>query len=172
TSPTNANADVFAENPLGKVPVLLRTGLPPLFDSDVICAYLDTLHEGDRLIPEADEERWRALRLQAVAQGMAEAGIAIRWESIRRPAHLRYPSLQFGYERKLEQSYAWLDYELHDNESSHPNIGHIALAMTLPPSFIQRDVDSGGCFGPAEPGGGRGLAWSWPLSAAPGPVVG
>jgi len=141
TSPTNANADVFAENPLGKVPVLLRTGLPPLFDSDVICAYLDTLHEGDRLIPEADEERWRALRLQAVAQGMAEAGIAIRWESIRRPVHLRYPSLQFGYERKLEQSYAWLDYELHDNESSHPNIGHIALATTLD-WLVFRDLPS------------------------------
>ena len=45
TSPTNRNPRVFAENPLGKVPVLLRAGLPPLFDSDVICAYLDSLNE-------------------------------------------------------------------------------------------------------------------------------
>jgi glutathione S-transferase len=51
TSPTRRNEQVFAENPLGKVPVLLRSGLPPIFDSDVICAYLDTLHAGRKLIP-------------------------------------------------------------------------------------------------------------------------
>jgi glutathione S-transferase len=45
-SPTARNEGVFKQNPLGKVPVLLRPGLTPLFDSDVICAYLDTLHGG------------------------------------------------------------------------------------------------------------------------------
>lgn len=131
TSPTNANAEVFAENPLGKVPVLLRTGLSPIFDSNVICDFLDTQHDGRKLIPECGEERWRALRLQAVAQGMAEAGIAIRWESVRRPAHLRYQSLQAGYERKLEESYAWLNRELDGDDAPEPHLGHIALATTL-----------------------------------------
>lgn len=91
TSPTNSIPDVFKENPLGKVPVLVRAGQPPLFDSDVICVYLDTLHQGHRLMPDEGEQRWRALRVQAVAQGMADSGIAIRWESLRRPEHLRYP---------------------------------------------------------------------------------
>lgn len=68
TSPTNRNDEVFAQNPLGKVPVLIRSGLPPIFDSDVICAYLDTQHDGCRLIPEEGEARWHALRVQAVAQ--------------------------------------------------------------------------------------------------------
>src|SRR5690349_7916865 len=58
TSPTQRNEAVFAENPLGKVPVLVRPGLPSLFDSDVICAYLDTLHGGRKLIPLAGEARW------------------------------------------------------------------------------------------------------------------
>lgn len=84
TSPTNRNPAVFAENPLGKVPVLLRPGLPPVFDSDVICAYFDTLHDGTALIPVQGEARWQALRLQAVAQGIADAGIAVRWETVRR----------------------------------------------------------------------------------------
>ena len=70
TSPTLRNEHVFAENPLGKVPVLLRSGATPLFDSDVICAYFDTLHEGRKLIPAEGEIRWQALRLQAVAQGL------------------------------------------------------------------------------------------------------
>lgn len=131
TSPTNANAEVFARNPLGKVPVLLRPGLSPLFDSNIICAYLDTLHGGRRLIPEAGEACWRALRMQAAAQGMAEAGIAVRWEAVRRPEHLRYPVLQSGYERKLEESYAWLEGELKGDETEQPHIGHIALATTL-----------------------------------------
>ena len=57
TSPTRRNADVFAENPLGKVPVLVRAGLAPIFDSDVICAYLDTLQAGRKLIPAEGEAR-------------------------------------------------------------------------------------------------------------------
>ena len=63
TSPTKRNETVFAENPLGKVPVLIRSGLPALFDSDVICAYLDGLHPGRKLIPAEGEARWlRALQ--------------------------------------------------------------------------------------------------------------
>ncbi|MXN63441.1 glutathione S-transferase [Stappia sp. GBMRC 2046] len=129
TSPTNANAEVFAENPLGKVPVLLRPGRSALFDSDVICAFFDTLHDGRPLIPTDPEERWAALRLQALAQEMAQAGIAVRWESTRRPEQLRYPQLQEGYELKLKESYRWLERE--NLSESDLNIGHIALATTL-----------------------------------------
>ena len=70
TSPTNRNEAVYAQNPLGKVPVLVRPGLPPLFDSDVICEYLDILHTGRPLIPREGEARWHALRVQAVAKGI------------------------------------------------------------------------------------------------------
>jgi glutathione S-transferase len=90
TSPTRRNNEVFAENPLGQVPVLLRSGKPPLFDSDVICAYLDTLHEGRRLFPPEGEDRWQALRIQAIAQGLSSTGGALRWETVRRPEALRY----------------------------------------------------------------------------------
>ncbi|GGE02574.1 hypothetical protein GCM10011529_06310 [Polymorphobacter glacialis] len=57
TSPTLRNETVCARNPLGKVPVLLRPGRPPLFDSDVICAVLDTLHTGPKLIPPEGDAR-------------------------------------------------------------------------------------------------------------------
>src|SRR4051812_49369277 len=93
TSPTVRNDVVFAENPLGKVPVLLRPGTTSLFDSDVICAYLDTLHDGRPLIPQG-EARWRALQMQAAVQGLADAAIALRWETVRRPSALRYAPLQ------------------------------------------------------------------------------
>jgi glutathione S-transferase len=129
TSPTRRNEQVYAENPLGQVPVLLRSGLPPIFDSDVICAYLDTLHGGRRLIPPEGEDRWRALRLQAVAQGLAAAGGAIRWETVRRPPELRYAPLRDGYVEKLVASYDWLERALDIDSPVH--VGHIALATAL-----------------------------------------
>jgi glutathione S-transferase len=129
TSPTRRNEAVFAENPLGKVPVLLRPGQAPIFDSDVICAYLDTLHAGRKLIPAEGEPRWRALRMQAVAQGLADAGIAIRWETVRRPEALRYPPLAEGYTDKLIASYDWLERELEIDADVH--VGHVAVATAL-----------------------------------------
>lgn len=129
TSPTNPNARVFEENPLGKVPVLLRPGVAPLFDSDVICAYLDSLNAGRKLIPDDGEARWHALRVQAVAQGMAEAGIAVRWETVRRPEALRYAPLREGYIAKLQASYDWLERELDFDSPVH--VGHIAVATAL-----------------------------------------
>jgi glutathione S-transferase len=129
TSPTRRNDEVFAENPLGQVPVLLRPGLPAIFDSDVICAYLDTLHDGRRLIPQAGEARWQALRIQAIAQGLSSAGGALRWETVRRPEALRYPPLRDGLIEKLIASYDWLEQELDTETPVH--VGHIALATTL-----------------------------------------
>jgi glutathione S-transferase len=129
TSPTRRNEQVLAENPLGKVPVLVRPGLSSIFDSDVICAYLDTLHSGRRLIPPEGETRWQALRLQAVAQGLADAGNAIRWETVRRPKELRYAPLRDGYLAKLIATYDWLERELDAGSPIH--VGHIALATCL-----------------------------------------
>ncbi|UHQ25016.1 glutathione S-transferase [Lysobacter sp. 5GHs7-4] len=129
TSPTLRNEEVYAENPLGKVPVLLRPGLPALFDSDVICAYLDTVHSGPRLIPDRGEARWQALRVQAVAQGLGDAGIKVRWETVRRPEALRYPALREGYTEKLLTSYDWLESELDTDAPLH--VGHIAVATAL-----------------------------------------
>src|SRR5262249_27933172 len=129
TSPTLRNEVVFAQNPLGKVPVLLRDGKPALFDSDVICAYLDTLHCKRRLVPDSGEARWRALSMQAVAQGVADAGIAVRWETVRRPEPLRYAPLRDGHIAKLTSSYDWLEREIEAREPLH--VGHMAIARAL-----------------------------------------
>jgi glutathione S-transferase len=129
TSPTLRNENVYAQNPLGKVPVLLRPGAPPLFDSDVICGYLDTQSSGQKLIPADGEARWLALRLQAVAQGLAETGIAYRWETVRRPMGLRYDTLREGLHGKLIATYAWLESEADLDSPLH--VGHIAIATAL-----------------------------------------
>ncbi|WEX79089.1 glutathione S-transferase family protein [Sinorhizobium numidicum] len=129
TSPTLRNEQVYAENPLGKVPVLLRAGAPAIFDSDVICAYLDTLHGGRKLIPESGEARWQALVLQSVAQELAQTGINLRWETVRRPEPLRYAALRDGYAEKIDASYDWLEATPALQAPLH--LGHIALATAL-----------------------------------------
>jgi glutathione S-transferase len=133
TSPTLRNDTVFAQNPLGKVPVLLRAEQPPIFDSDVICAYLDTLHDRPKLIPQEGEPRLAALTMQSVAQGMADAGIAIRWETVRRPEHMRSPQLAAGYAEKLAASYDWLETRIEPQAQLH--VGHIAVGTVL--SWLQ-----------------------------------
>lgn len=129
TSPTRPNETVSTENPLGKVPVLIRPQLAAIFDSDVICGYFDSLHDGRKLIPEGGERRWRALRVQALAQGLAETGIALRWETVRRPEGMRYAPLRDGYIDKLVRTYDWLEQELDVN--GPVDVGHVALATCL-----------------------------------------
>ena len=135
TSPTQRNDAVFRKNPLGKVPVLILDDGFALFDSDVICAYLDTLHKGLHVIPEHGRARFASLRLQALAQGLCDAGIAVRHETVRRPDALRYPAMRDGQIEKLTSAYDFLEREADidpsDADAEHVDIGQIALATAL-----------------------------------------
>ena len=78
-----ADSDIGRQNPLGKVPALTTDGGDALFDSPVICEYLDSLHSGPKLLPPSGGARWRALRLQALGDGMLDAAILRRLEAQR-----------------------------------------------------------------------------------------
>lgn len=137
TSPLLANDEVAALNPLGKVPVLVCDDGLVLFDSDVICEYLDARHAGPRLIPDDPRRRWRALRAQAVAQGIADAGIAARWESERRPLPLRWDAMRDGLLRKIAAACDFLERDIDGGRTV--DIGEVAVATAL--SWIEfRDV--------------------------------
>ncbi len=110
TSPTKRNEAVFALNPLGKVPVLVLPDGFALIESGVICDYLDGLGSR-RLIPESGHPRWSALRLQALAQGLCDAGIALRWETERRPEAAALSAAGGGPEAKLIESYDFIERE-------------------------------------------------------------
>jgi glutathione S-transferase len=72
-----------ALNPLGKIPALERSDGPALYDSRVICRYLDDL-AGGRLYP-AKPRLWETLTLEATADGIAEAALLMVYESRLRP---------------------------------------------------------------------------------------
>jgi len=83
TDAWSPETDLPKSNPLGKVPALILDDGTTLFDSPVICEYLDTLHDGTRLFPAPGPARWAALRQQALADGICDAAILRRLEGNR-----------------------------------------------------------------------------------------
>ena len=69
-------------NPLGKIPILLVED-SPIFDSPVICRYLDERFGPGTVIPRADDARVKAGRLEALGDGIIEAGMLLRAELMR-----------------------------------------------------------------------------------------
>ncbi len=63
------------QNPLGKIPALVLDDGTVLYDSRVILEYLDHLAGGGRIIPREPKARFAALRLQALCDGVLDAGI-------------------------------------------------------------------------------------------------
>jgi glutathione S-transferase len=118
--PTNVqepDAEFLAHNPLGKVPALLTEDGQVLFDSPVICEYLDSLHAGPRLFPEAEPALWQALRRQALADGILDAALLCRFERMR-PEAYRWPQW-------IERQWAKVDRGLDALERDAPALaGH------------------------------------------------
>jgi glutathione S-transferase len=74
---------VNPHNPLGKIPTLLLDDGTALYDSRVIVEFLDNASPIARLIPEDNRERVAVRRWEALADGVTDAGILIRYESLR-----------------------------------------------------------------------------------------
>ena len=129
TSPTMRNEMVFKHNPLGKVPVLLVDDLV-IYDSAVICEYLDRHHVMRRLIPANEINHLETKKLESLATGIADAGILARWEISRRPKDKRYQPFLDGQLAKLEAAYDFLESSI-ELSSNTPLLGEFALASSL-----------------------------------------
>jgi glutathione S-transferase len=92
-----AENPVNAHNPLGKIPTLVLDDGTTLYDSRVIVEFLDSVSPISRLIPDGTRDRVAVRRWEALADGVLDAGILVRYESIR---------------DKKEQSKAWVDKQL------------------------------------------------------------
>jgi glutathione S-transferase len=88
---------VNAHNPLGKIPALILDDGTALYDSRVIAEFLDGKSPISRLIPEDLRERVAVRRWEALADGVLDAGLLVRYESMRNAS---------------ERSKAWSDKQL------------------------------------------------------------
>ncbi|WP_116473973.1 glutathione S-transferase family protein [Zobellella maritima] len=127
-SPIQADMVIAAHNPLGLVPTAIADDGQALYDSRVICEYLDA-QQGAGLFP-ADAGRWPALTLQSLADGILDAALLARYEQVTRPAELRWEQWQQGQMGKISRALAQLEQQVPAFvEQLH--IGTISLACAL-----------------------------------------
>jgi glutathione S-transferase len=128
-SPVAPVDEVTADNPLGKVPCLLTDDGIALYDSRVICEYLDSLHDGPRIFPPSGAARWTALRRQALADGIMDAGVLARYETFLRPQEVRWEAWIDHQKRKFRRGLDALERE--SASLGVVDIGTLALACAL-----------------------------------------
>jgi glutathione S-transferase len=93
--PVNRDRTIVAVNPLGKVPTLITDDGTALYDSRVICEYLNTLG-GGQLIPRDAPARWNTLVEQSLADGIMDAAVLARYEMAVRPEERRWDDWSAG----------------------------------------------------------------------------
>jgi glutathione S-transferase len=116
SDPWVANPELIAANPLGKVPALITDDGGSLFDSRVIVEYLDGLSPVQRLIPETSRDRIAVKRWEALADGLLDAALTARLESMR-PDQNESSAKQIARQReKIGASLAEMTRELGEND--------------------------------------------------------
>ena len=105
--PINRDRAIIADNPLGKVPTFFTDDGQVLYDSRVICEYLNDL-AGGSLFP-AGAARWQSLTLQSLGDGMLDAALLARYETIARPENMQWLAWRDAQLDKIETSLAALD---------------------------------------------------------------
>lgn len=130
-APTKPNEEVARENPLVKVPALTTDDGLVLYDSPVICEYLDTQHSGAKLFPASGKARWMALRQQALGDGILDAAILGRYE-ILRPKENQWQDWIDAQLRKVRGALAALEMEVEAGDLGGPlTIGLITVGCAL-----------------------------------------
>lgn len=128
-TPAAPNRDLAPRNPLMKIPTLVRDDGSELYDSIVICEYLDSL-AGAKLFPPAGEARWQALRRHALVDGLLDSALLVRYEIVARPEPLRWPEWIAGHFLKLDNALDAFEREV-DGFPAAFQIDQIALVAAL-----------------------------------------
>ncbi len=128
----NPETDIAEDNPLGKVPALVTDEGRVLCDSPTICDYLDSLHEGPRLIPAEGPARWQVLNLHALANGVMDAAVARVIEHRARPEHLRFDGWLERQKLKIDRALDSLDRQAAEGAlDGTVNLGTITVGCAL-----------------------------------------
>ena len=124
---------VNAHNPLGKVPCLVLDDGTALFDSRVIVEFLDSVSPLARLIPDDHRERVAVRRWEALADGALDAGLLIRYESLR-PKNEQSAAWTAKQTDKLKRGLAMIAAELGDKhwcQGDRYSLADIAVGCCL-----------------------------------------
>ncbi len=134
-SPVDRNMDISVANPVGKIPTMVLEDGRTIFDSRVICEYIDTLSSGLKLYPVHPDTRIAALTLQALGDAMMDASLLVRYETFMRPEELRWEAWANGQADKIISSLDYLEAQCLDILNGPINIGHVTIGCAL--SYIE-----------------------------------
>lgn len=128
-TPLDPGAAPLEANPLGKVPALERPDGPALYDSRVICRYLDD-RAGSGLYPSGSR-LWDTLVLEATADGILEAAVLMIYETRLRPEELRFAPWVEGQWAKIDRALDVVESRWIGHLQDKLDMGQIALAAAL-----------------------------------------
>jgi glutathione S-transferase len=128
--PTDAGDSLRKQNPLGKIPALIVENGTVLYDSPVILEYLDHRAGGAKIVPDEPDARFAALTLQALCDGILDAGILLVYEGRWRPAEKHEPKWIDHQRGKVQRALDVLEAAPPPLDAI-PNVGQITLACAL-----------------------------------------
>ena len=124
------SVEINNTNPLGKIPALVVDGKTAIFDSHVICEYLDGLAPSPVLFPKSGPERFRTLTLGALADGILDAALLLVYEKRFRPEDKWHAPWQQRQQAKIARALDQLE-KSQPAWSGSPDYGHLTLACAL-----------------------------------------
>jgi len=127
--PWQVDQELRELNPLGKIPVLILDDDTSVYDSPVICEYLNEYAQGN-LIPSS--QKFTILRIQALCDGILDAGVSGRYESHMRPLPLRSQDWLSRQMTAIEEGFKSLSKESFPQDI---NLATICVVVTL--AYIQ-----------------------------------
>ncbi|MEX3314423.1 glutathione S-transferase [Sulfitobacter sp. PS-8MA] len=104
--PVKRDPEIVRENPSGQVPSAILEDGSPLFDSRVICAYVDTMSDNAPLLPAEAKARFAAMTLEALGDTLMGAALLCRYESVLRPSEFYW---DLWHESQMEKIGSALD---------------------------------------------------------------
>jgi len=131
TTPVNRNMALVADNPVGKIPAMVLDDGQAIYDSRVICAYIDSISTGATLIPASGPDRFRAMTLEALGDGIMEAAVLTRYEGFLRPQELRWQGWMEGQTAKVNSGLDSLEKDWIGFLQGPLTIGHLSAGAAL-----------------------------------------
>jgi glutathione S-transferase len=128
TTPVATAPEVAAANPVGKIPALIRDDGPTIYDSRVICRFLDARAKSG-LYPE--HQLWDTLTLEATADGIMEAAVSMTYEKRLRPEEFWYEPWLDAQWSKVARALDALDSRWMSHLHGPLDMGQIAVACAL-----------------------------------------
>ena len=133
------NPAIMVDNPLGRIPALVRQDGSVLIDSGVICEFLDSLAGPGLIIPTSGDARWRELSRHTAATGILE--ILVLWRNERdKPDERQTPEWIASFETKVEASLARFEHDIRHINEKPLQLSCIALGCVL--SYLDFRFDS------------------------------